>query len=181
MEEKDWATKFKTIKIESLKMYHKECNGGEIAASEIPKARLGDWENETGGYLALCCIRCKKRIWLDANEPAKEEIIRTAIDGKERKINVTGYEGNIFPGYNPWRLQKEIKGRVLNFSFEEPYVEQPNTESRLNVYVVQKDSEDFYCPFCGSQLVTTATYCHNCGAELEDRIKEIEKVSTPSK
>ncbi|XOA42709.1 MAG: zinc-ribbon domain-containing protein [Candidatus Nealsonbacteria bacterium] len=165
LEEKDWPTKFKDIKIESLKMYHKECNGGEMTASEITEGRLGFLDHgKPAEYLALCCNGCKKRIWIKANSNPKETIIKTAIDGKKREMITHGYKGSIFPGYNPKRLQEELERSLLDCC------------GWRDVYVIQKGSEDFYCPFCGSQLIPTVAYCPNCGTEIENRIAEIKEV-----
>lgn len=170
LKEKDWAAKFKDIKIEDLKMYHVECHGGEITASEINAGKLFKTDS-SDPYLTLCCNGCKKRIWIRIDVNPGKKIIRTAIDGQKRNVHTYGREGNIFPGYDPNKLQYELGNSVLYSNFDR----------KVDVYVIQKGSEDYYCPFCGSQIVTTAAYCHNCGTEIEERIKETKKVSTSNK
>ena len=45
----------------------------------------------------------------------------------------------------------------------------------------KKDVEKFYCPDCGAQLLSIESFCSFCGANIEDRISEIEKISTSNK
>ncbi len=65
-----------------LEMFHQECYGGRI---EITRSKLGG--SPPAGY-HLTCQRCKceKEINID---PDAVEIVKTAIDKKERKLELS--------------------------------------------------------------------------------------------
>jgi hypothetical protein len=79
-----------------LEMFHQECYGGKIEAEDvelpgeyIPGIQRGGVVIEKGVTLPefkvrLYCQRCKQGILIETER--RIEIVKTAIDGKERKI-----------------------------------------------------------------------------------------------
>jgi len=45
----------------------------------------------------------------------------------------------------------------------------------------KREPGEIYCPYCGAQLILIGPFCPLCGANIEERIKETKKVSTPNK
>ncbi len=69
-------------KFSDLKLYHKECKGGSIESKHEGKLISGD--------LIFSCRRCHAECKIEKGREntIKSEIIKTSLDGEERKIAV---------------------------------------------------------------------------------------------
>lgn len=62
------------LKFADLQMFHRECYGGRIKVKGVPS-----------GVKTLVCQRCGKQCIPERGEEGVIRIIKTAIDGQERK------------------------------------------------------------------------------------------------
>ncbi|XOB42533.1 MAG: hypothetical protein ACKKMP_00540 [Candidatus Nealsonbacteria bacterium] len=164
--------RYKSIDFENLKMYHKECYGGEIEVSEI---NGGHWykDSKPENCIALICNRCKKRIWILScvNVNIYKLFVKTAVDGKKREITSNAYGiGDVFTDYNPQKLYNDSAPFEMN-NENSLFVSQKGVEE------VILEEQELYCPYCGGQLIPEGSYCPFCGIKLDERIEEIKEAS----
>lgn len=99
------------------------------------------------------------------------------------------------------RLTKELKIARMRRKIEESklkihnitkqrvdYLQTQMKDEKLKLHNIKKKTEEnkekvkrIYCPYCGTELAISVSSCPFCGANIENRILEIEKVSTPNK
>lgn len=69
-------------KFADVKLYHKECKGGSIESKREGRLISDD--------LIFCCRRCHAecKVLKENENDIKEKIMKTSVDGRERKITV---------------------------------------------------------------------------------------------
>lgn len=177
--------RYEEVTLKDLKMYHKECYGGEIVAEEILGGRIFR-DSEPSDYLVVNCKRCHRRVWVWLDNSPHEPILKTMFDGKKRRIYKSASIGKIFPNYSTKLLYNE------SWVKSDHYSDLNFKKYHVDFYVVQKDSEKFYpepslgefpfeeiyCSYCGEELLPIFFFCPFCGANIKERIEETKKATT---
>jgi len=101
--EKDEEFEFK-----DLEMYHQECYGGKIKIEVTEETESASSTCHT--LFKLSCTKCGREIYLDKNSTFPAEIIKTSVDGKERKIDGIEIErSGLYTAFNPLEVIVKLK------------------------------------------------------------------------
>lgn len=80
----------------NLEMFHQDCGGGKLLrGSMMGRFYTGYINQPFMEFYELTCTRCEKRFWIIKQSQAPLDIIKTAIDGQQRKVE--GYQGTLIP------------------------------------------------------------------------------------
>lgn len=107
-----------------LELFHQECYGGRIFTDSLGTRIDVEGEGETKTSISelpvfeLTCSRCKRTMWILEQSEAPAEVIKTAIDGQERKIS--GYQGIIVAIY------PTTSSRVIGVQIEATIIQKLN-------------------------------------------------------
>ena len=174
------------INLDNLRLFHKECGGKNINIGRVFKkdvvtkkkrnrdykySKMYDYEYAYySTFLPLSCPSCKKTVWIDVvrENNAIEEIGKSVF---VNSLNIITSKAFLVLSDTPER-KKEIR-KLKKITVQ--------AIGRKKEIGIKEGTNEIRCPYCGGQLMSKGNYCSFCGANIEDCISEIEKISTSNK